>query len=71
VQWQEAGCHCNFVGICENSNSCTDAWNAALDTCDDIERGGFIVEGFDCDDPLEPPVGFSFYCGPALGCVEG
>lgn len=69
VQWQTAGCHCSFQGICEDSNSCTDAWNAALSTCESVERGGFVVEGFGCVDPDEPPVEFSFSCGPAFGCA--
>ena len=50
-------CLGQYYGICEDSNSCLDASAAAQDACDDL-----WLEGFMCDDPVDPPVEFQFRC---------
>jgi hypothetical protein len=70
AQQQEAGCHCNFEVTCANSALCTDAWEEAQDTCENLPEPYFL-EGFNCTDPYEPPVEATFYCAPYFGCVGG
>ena len=65
-------CHCDFVGSCPQYDTCLDAWQAAIDTCDSLPD--HVLEGFDCTDVYDEHcqhVEFSFHCGPRFWCIEG
>ena len=61
-----------YTGSCPWEVGCLDAHAAAEAICgwwEGVTPGAYFVEGFICDDPLDPPTEFSFRCDFGY-CIE-